>query len=149
MSTPVDLARNSGVPTEGIHLFKITEGKEQLSKTSGEPMWVLTLVCQDGEDKGKIVTVFMSLAPKARFKIDQLLDAIDAPKHGTVTVEQIPGHNIKGAVVYGEYNGSPTANIQGMWGADVDVKYSPPSKPSSETSSIDELSSGQKRKSPF
>jgi len=51
--TELDLSRNSGNPTEGLHLFKITKVEEKASMSSGNPQLVLTCVCQDqGEDLG-------------------------------------------------------------------------------------------------
>jgi hypothetical protein len=148
-STSIDLNRSSGLPSEGVHLFKITDGKEQGSKSSGQPMWVITCQCQDaGEDQGKMMTLFLSLAPQARFKIDQLLDVVEAPKHGSWNLDQFIGKMLKIAVVHGEYEGNPTANAYRMFAASSTATVDLPTKSSSQSGSASpELSSG--RKSPF
>lgn len=150
MSTPIDLNRNSGLPSEGVHLFKITDGKEQASKASGNPQWILTCVCQDsGEDQGKQMTLFLSLAPQARFKIDQLLDAVEAPKHGTWTLDQFVGKLLKIAVVHGEYEGNPTANAFRMLPASSTATVQMPTKSDQSRSNPSELSGGEQRKKIF
>ena len=109
MSTPLNLERNSGLPSQGTHLFKIIKAEEQLSK-SGEPMWVLSCQCQDaGEDQGKQFPMFLSLTPQARFKVDEFLDAIEAPRKGTLMVEDCVGKLFRIAVVYSEYEGTVRA----------------------------------------
>jgi hypothetical protein len=115
MSTPIPLERSTGIPTEGTHLFKITDAKEKLSKSDND-MWVLTLECQDaGDDQGKQMTVFLSMVPKARFKVDQFLDAIEAPKKGQWEVEQCIGKSLRVTVVHVEYEGSIRANPYTMF----------------------------------
>lgn len=149
MSTPIDLTRDSGLPSEGMHLFKITDAKEQNSKSSGQPQWILGLTCQDsGEDQGKKMSVFLSLAPQARFKIDQLLDAIEAPKHGSMTVEQMVGKLLKVVVVHGEYEGNVNANAYKMLPAGSTAQVDLPTRSSSSSSRPSELS-GTGRKTIF
>jgi hypothetical protein len=50
--------------------------------------------------------MFLSLVPEARFKIDQLLDAVKAPKSGSMTVEQMVGKTLRITVDHQEYNGT-------------------------------------------
>lgn len=112
MSTQINLERNSGIVTEGIHLFKITKAEEQASKSSGMPMITLTCVCQDaGEDQGKQVPLFLSLVPAARFKIDELLDALDAPKRGSWDLGQFVGKSFKAVVKHTTYEDRVQANL--------------------------------------
>ena len=110
--TEIPLERSTGLPTEGMHLFKITKGEEKAAASSGQPQWVLTCICQDaGEDQGKQVTQFLSLSVAARFKIDEMLDAIQAPKKGTWKVDQFVGKMFKATVKYGDYEGRVTVNL--------------------------------------
>lgn len=109
--TKVDLSRTSGLVSEGTHLFKITAAKEQLSG-AGNAQYVLTATCQDqGEDLGRAVTLFMPLVPQARFRIDALLDAINAPRKGEWTCEQFVNKSFRGVVVTDQFEGSPTSKI--------------------------------------
>ena len=150
MSTELDLSRTSGLISEGTHLFKITGGKEQASKTSGEPMWVLECTCQDaGEDQGKKMSLFLSLTPQARFKIDQLLDAIEAPKQGKIMVEQLPGKLLKIAVIHDEYQGAVQMKAYKMLPASSTAEVSLPSGQSSQGSTASELSGQPQRKKIF
>jgi len=128
--TELDLSRNSGNPTEGLHLFKITKVEEKASMSSGNPQLVLTCVCQDqGEDLGKNVGMFLSLSPAARFKIDELLDAVNAPKKGSWKIEQFVGKSFKAMVKYGEYEGRTTVNLTKLIPSDSKVTPQMPSTP--------------------
>lgn len=128
--TELDLSRNSGNPTEGLHLFKITKIEEKASLSSGNPQLVLTCVCQDqGEDLGKNVGMFLSLSPAARFKIDELLDAVNAPKKGTWKIEQFVGKSFKAMVKYGEYEGRTTVNLTKLIPVDSKVTPQMPTTP--------------------
>lgn len=143
MASQIDLERTSGFPSEGLHLFKITKAEEKASKASNQPQYVLTLTCQDGgaDDQGKTVTMFLSLSPQARFKIDQLLDAIEAPKHGVWTVDKFVGNTFKGLVVYGEYEGNMTANISKMLPASFNGRVESPRISTDQESTLPEQSS--------
>jgi hypothetical protein len=107
----IDLKRNSGIPSLGTHLFKITETEEDTGST-GYEYWKLTLICQTpGDDEGKKATAFVSHSPKARFKMDELLDAIDAPRQGRFRREQLHGKILRGTVVHDEREGRVYANV--------------------------------------
>jgi hypothetical protein len=107
----LDLNRTSGLVSEGTHTFKITASKEQLSGTGNE-MYVLTATCQDaGEDQGRTITMFVSLTPQARFKVDALLDAIGAPRKGEWSCEKFVGSTFRGVVTTGQFEGTERSEI--------------------------------------
>ena len=106
----INLKRSSGLPSQGVHLFKITKAEEKES-TSGNPMWVLTCVCQTaGDDQGLQMPVFLSLTDAARFKVDEFLDAIEADKHGSLEVGECVGKLLRIAVQHAPYQGNMRAN---------------------------------------
>jgi hypothetical protein len=146
MSTPIDLDRTTGMISEGTHLFRIETAEEKASTSSGNPTWYLGLICQDqGEDQGKKMLLALSLSVGARFKIDQLLDAIEAPKKGTWTVEQCAGKLLKICVTHGEYNGQPKMDAYRMLPASSTAVIPLPERSTtSSPSSAPELTSAPK-----
>jgi len=113
MSNPIDLDRNTGLPTEGTHLFKVTAAKETPNKNSGDPQWVLDFTCQDaGPDQGTVMSVFMQTVGKGRFVLNEFLDAIEAPKKGQMRVEDTMGKLVRITVVHEEYNAKMSAKPQ-------------------------------------
>jgi hypothetical protein len=104
---PLDLHRTTGLITEGVHLFKVTKAKEQLSQSSGNPQWVVEFTCQDaGDDQGRIVTVFMALEGSGRFVTDAFLDAIEAPRKGSMKVEDTLGKLVRLKIKTDSWNGA-------------------------------------------
>jgi len=147
MSTPLDLDRTTGLITEGMHLFKVDTAEEKASTSSGNPTWYLGLICQDqGEDQGKKMLLALSLSVGARFKIDELLDAVEAPKKGTILVEQLVGKVFKIYVVHGEYNGKVKMDAYRMLPAGSTAVIEHPTGSSSSTpSQASELNQGVKK----
>lgn len=108
-STQVNLYRdpNANRCSLGVHLFKITKFEEKEGQQA--PQWMFTCVCQDADpdNKGKTMTAFISLSEKARFMMDQFLDAVDAPNtHGTITGESFVNSTFRGLVLDDEYQGN-------------------------------------------
>jgi len=147
----IPLERNSGLITEGTHPFVISKAEEKASASSGEPQWVLTLQCteQAGEDRGKEVSLFLSLSSKARFKIDELLDATEFPKQGTVEVHEFVGKKLRAGITHGEYNGRATANVFRMLPASSTVVLDLPKKTTMAQKPIPTDSSAPERRSAF
>lgn len=150
MSNPIDLTRGSGLITEGMHLFKILEAKEGASKDNGNPLWVVEMECQDGDDdKGKKITKWISLLPQARFSLDNFLDAIEAPAHGEMLVEQCNGKLLKAYITHEEYNGAPSQNIWRMFPTSFNKEVTPPAKKEEKASSTPELNTQSSRRPTF
>lgn len=148
-STPINLDRTTGLITEGVHLFKVTSTEERGSKSSGQPTWFIDCECQDqGEDKGKKFQLVLSLVPAARFKVDQFLDAIEAPKQGSFQHEMSRGKLLKIAIVHGEYNGNPKMDAFRMLPSSSNATVTLPSKEGESRPSAPELGSSAVKK-PF
>jgi flagellar hook assembly protein FlgD len=103
---------------EGTQLYKITKAEEKANQ-AGDPMWFITFTCQAStEDKGKEFNAFYSLSDAARWKLNELLDSIRAPKTGRMEAVGLIGKTVRIAVQHGEYNGRKTANVYQMFPAD-------------------------------
>lgn len=107
------LDRNSGMVAEGTHLFKIKEVKEQAAKESGNSCLFITLVCQDqGEDLAKEQVLILTLTDKARFKVDEFLDALELPRKGSIDTNKFIGLSLRATIAHETYNGSLRANVK-------------------------------------
>lgn len=106
----IDLKRTSGLPTQGVHLCKITRAEEKASNSSGDPQWVVEFTVQDaGEDQGKAFVDFYPLSQAARFKLDPLLDAIKAAKNGRMEAPELVGKTLRVGVQHAKFEGRTTA----------------------------------------
>jgi hypothetical protein len=148
-STELPLDRNSGFITEGVHLFKIVKSEEKGSKSSGQPTWYFSCVCQDqGDDQGKNFLLSLSLSEPARFKIDEFFDALELPKKGgSFKHEQAVNRTLKIAIQHGENAGKPVMQAFKMLPAtsndSITVPKVSPSGPESPVMS--EFNSGVKK----
>jgi hypothetical protein len=110
-STSVDLDRTSGLISLGTHTFKILSATEAPGG-SGYPYWRFTLECTDqGEDRKKQLLHMVSLSPQARWKLNEFLDAVNAPKKGKATANQFVGKYVKGSVIHDSYEGRDNSKL--------------------------------------
>jgi hypothetical protein len=58
--------------------------------------------------------LIFSLSKKARFKLDEFLDAIEAPKKGSMVIDDTVGKLLRVTVVHEEFNGRIIAKPQIM-----------------------------------
>lgn len=131
--TEVDLQRQNSVVSEGTHTFKIEASEEKMGG-SGFPYWNFRLKCLDeGPDKGQAVWAIISLSPTARFKLDQFLDAVDAPTKGKISHEHFVGKTLRATVKWETYNGSITAKPDVYLPAGAPVQNSENKTPSSSS----------------
>jgi hypothetical protein len=108
--TAIPSERKNTVVSEGVHNFKIKKSEEKEGKTSGEPYWNFVCECTDeGLDKGLTVWLMISLSPQARFRIDQFLNAINAPDTGSIDHPQCVGKTFRAEVEWDSYNGNISA----------------------------------------
>lgn len=138
MSTGIELSRTSGLVDLGTHTFKITERSSEEMGGSGYPYW--RLICQvisSGDNQGKEVMYQLSLSPQSRFRMDEFLDGIDAPKKGKWTLEQCIGKKFRASVVHDTYEGKMRSNIQTVIPA-ADLQKSFDELPSEEAEAEDE-----------
>jgi len=129
MPADFDLTRQSGAPTVGVHTFRVDRVQEK-EGDSGYAYFGLSCVCQDqGEDQGKEVYHILSLSPAARFKMDEFLDAIGAPKKGKGTVSTFQGKVFRGDVIMDEYEGTKKAAFKKTFPASSQKEMPLPSQP--------------------
>jgi len=100
MPTEFELNRNTGLPSMGVHTFKILRFSEEMGG-SGYPYIRYTVRVEDpGEDQGKEVLCMISLSPAAAWKKDQFLDALGAPKKGKATADKFVGHTFQANIAH-------------------------------------------------
>lgn len=112
MSTQIDLTRNSGLPSEGQHVFKIIRCSEEIGGAG--PYWRYVLQVQGGDEAGREMLLQLSLSPQARWKMDSFLDAVLAPGKGSANIEDFVGKTILGTVVHETYEGVDRASLSEM-----------------------------------
>lgn len=80
MPIEVNTQRVAGPIPEGIHPFEITGMEVKDSRSSEHPYIAVTLSCvAQGPNEGKTVWANLSYSPKARWKMEEFLDAVGAP----------------------------------------------------------------------
>lgn len=105
----ISLERQNSICSEGTHTFKIVKSEEKMGG-SGFPYWNFQMTCIDeGPDKGQSVWGMISLSPQARFKLDQFLDATNAPTKGSASHEHFVGQTLRATVKWEDYNGKISA----------------------------------------
>lgn len=110
----LDLDRTTGLVSLGTHTFKVDRIREEVGP-SGHPYLGLSCVCTDeGPDRGKEAFLVLSLSPQARFKLDEFLDAIKAPKTGTMDSDSFKGKFFRAEVVHEEYEGNVRVGFRKM-----------------------------------
>lgn len=109
-TSAVDTTRGSIMP-EGIHRFLVTDIKEELGG-SGFPYWAFTLILDEGSQwDGDMVWENISHSPKARFKMDEWLDAFAIPEGKKSHGEDFIGKHVRAKVIHGEYQGRKRAEL--------------------------------------
>lgn len=153
--TAVNAERKNSVVSEGVHTFKVTKSEEKISQQSGAPYWNFTCSCTDeGPDKGTNAFLIISLQEQARFKMDQFLDAINAPESGSIDHTHCVGKTFKAEIVWETYNGSIKAgfNVLIPFGKEFVPKPKTSSEPAvgSSGSAVQQTAgAGAGTKSPF
>ena len=112
MTIQIDLKRNSGAPSLGTHLFKVTKITEQMDTPSGFPNIMLQCTCQDkGPDQGKQVLLNVSMSPAAEWKRDEILDAMGFPQEGKIVSDAFMGKMFRANVLIQDVNGKERAGL--------------------------------------
>jgi hypothetical protein len=153
MSIPAE--RTANMTSEGTHLFKITKAEEKASPNDGSALLVIEMTCQDSnpEDQGVRFTEFFAVDPnaKARWKFNNFLDALQAPKKGSLEVGWFMGKLIRITIVHDEYQGTPKMQSQQYLHhtstANPEVKHKSATGPKNALSEFG--SSGKKSDAPF
>jgi hypothetical protein len=111
--TSVDLSRVSGLIDLGTHTFQITERSKEEMGPSGEPYWqIICRVISPGENQGRELMHSVSLGSKSRWKMDEFLDGIGAPRRGKWTIDQCVGKKFRATIGQDTYNGKLKSIIE-------------------------------------
>lgn len=130
MGTQIDLKRNSGLPSLGMHTFKLIRFSEE-EGTNG-PYWRFICQVQDGPDQGKEVMLSLSHSQAARWKMDEFLDAVEAPEKGAASGERFVGSLFRATISHDtDRNGIIRAGLNSMipyeGQLDMGTTFAPPS----------------------
>lgn len=95
----IDLSRTSGKPALGTYTFKVIRTSEHDGEAA--PYWRLICQIQDkSPDQGKEVMLQLSTSSAARWKLEEVLDAIDAPRKGNAEHSIFMGKLFRANVIY-------------------------------------------------
>jgi len=108
--TVIDLERVDPNLSEGVHQVLIEKGEEKAGG-SGFPYWNYQCRCTDADEENKAIWIIVSLAPAARWKLDQFLNAVGAPETGKANIQSFIGKKLRVSVVHEEYEGIPKAKV--------------------------------------
>lgn len=98
--------------SEGIHNFQIPSQEfKEYDGPAGKYVRFKVVCVDQGPDRGKKAEVMLSFAKDAKWKMDQFLDGIGAPKRGKGTIDSFVGRFFKGKVKYETYNGRKNGNV--------------------------------------
>lgn len=122
---PLERTANDPVP-EGVHLFTVASFDE--GEGAKGPYWKFILACNTPGQEGKQVFHIVSLAPTARWRLELFLDAMSAPKTGSVTADKFVGRQMRAQVKHEDYEGRPQARIGEMYAVNA-VAKTPAPKP--------------------
>jgi hypothetical protein len=113
MSTSIDLSRTSGLVDLGTHTFLVTDRSSEEMGPSGDPVWrVICKVVSPGDNLGKEVMHNISLGAKSRWKMDEFLDGIGAPKKGKGDLGMCIGKKFRASVSHDTYQGKEKTVLQ-------------------------------------
>jgi hypothetical protein len=110
----IDLDRTGTDPVSlGTHPFTVVGFSE--GEGDKGAYWKFDCQCDSPAEKGKTVSLFLSLTPASRWRLEIFLDAVNAPTSGAATADKFIGRRFRGTVKHGAYNGRPQANIEEMF----------------------------------
>ena len=119
-----DISFERGQVFEGIHYFRLTacEEKEGPKGTYFE----FTCTVEERSDfHGQTLPLRLSLSSNARWKVDEFLDAVQAPPSGKGTFQQFVGQMVRGKVEMVEYDGRPKSELASVLPMDVAAPPAP------------------------
>lgn len=109
--TSIDLTRTAGPIPEGVHRFRVVACEEKEGPSG--PYWNLTCeVVGEQQYEGQRVWHTVSLVPAARWKLEEFLDAINAPESGAMDGNDTLGAFFMGQVFHDEYEGVKRPKIK-------------------------------------
>ena len=96
---------------KGVYLGKIEEVDVVEDSPSGFPYLKLRLGANIGGER-KAFWTNVSLAPTARFKVDEMLDAVEAPAEGELSISQLKGSQVYFTLDITSYNGTQRNSVE-------------------------------------
>lgn len=108
----INLSRTANeLAPKGIYLGKIEDVEVVEDSPSGFPYLKLRLGANIGGER-KAFWTNVSLAPTARFKVDEMLDAVEAPAEGELSISQLKGVQVYFTLDITSYNGSQRNSVE-------------------------------------
>lgn len=128
---PIDLERKANEPiAEGIHPFTVQSFEEGKKEEEGShPYIILTCACNSPAEEGKTARLFLSLSPNARWRLEDFLNAINAPEEGMATADKFLKRKFRAQVKHEEYQGRPQAKLEALFRLTDRPAGSPTSSP--------------------
>ncbi len=120
----INFERGSGIP-EGLHYFRLSSVEEK-SGPKGTYFEFTCTVEERSDCAGETLPLRLSLSANARWKVDEFLDAVQAPEAGKGTFQQFVGQMVRGKVEHSEYDGRPKSEIVNVLPMDVAAPPAPP-----------------------
>jgi hypothetical protein len=117
-STPVTNERKTNVVSEGNHIFRLTRFEEKTGP-KGQYWEYAATVAEPGEEQGMPLVLRVSLTPQARWKMNEFMDAVQAPTEGVSVGEQFLGQYVRGHVIHTENSGRVRAEIDVVSALDI------------------------------
>jgi hypothetical protein len=108
----INLTRSANeLAPKGIYLGKIEDVEVVEDSPSGFPYLKLRLGANIGGER-KAFWTNVSLSPTARFKVDELLDAVEAPAEGELSIAQLKGAQVYFTLEITSYNGTQRNSVE-------------------------------------
>jgi hypothetical protein len=107
MSISLDRTGGRQVLPDGVYKLRASKVPEEKMGPSGSPYLVFTweVLDRSGKPNGTLIFDNLSLNPKARFRVDALLDAIGAPPTGKIEYSWFKGKTVSAMLTSETYNG--------------------------------------------
>lgn len=136
--TEIDFSRTSGLIDLGTHTFQVTDRSREDMGPSGDPCWYLICkVISAGENRDKELLHTISLGASSRWKMDEFLDGVGAPRKGKGSLGQFIGKKFRASVGQGVYEGKDRSTLESIMPiADVQATLEEPSELSEEDSAL-------------
>lgn len=104
---PTKRDANAGILDDGVYLLRVEDAEEKTSPNSGNDYLQLRFsVLKNGEPQGRSLWDILSFQENARFKFDQIFDALDAPEDEEVTIPWFKGKRVYALLATDQYNGN-------------------------------------------
>ena len=100
---PFDLDRGSELVPEGLQEFIVDAAEVKEGPKAAYILLTLRYAGPSPEFEGSAVWHNISLAPQSRWKLDEALDAIDAPATGKANSQIFMGKRVRAQIFHEEY----------------------------------------------